>query len=286
MSGWRLWLVAAGLSATVASAQTGMSGGTPAETSGRYGPPSCSGDRPPAYRDRVAEAHREQQEGADDPHALLAAEPLENFDIARSRIADYANCVGSHGCYWADLDTQYKRAEAALAAVVKRQKPGQKLALVFDIDETVLSKFCQMPAEDYGYLQKMDDVWTLKAEGSLIPGALRLFNQARADRVAVFFITGRPGIPKAGAVNPQQDQTKATERNLEAAGFHGWAGLALRNGPENGMPVIAYKSLERRRIEQNGYRIVMSVGDQWSDLLGDPQADVNVKLPNPFYFLP
>jgi hypothetical protein len=30
----------------------------------------------------------------------------------------------------------------------------------------------------------------------------------------------------------------------------------------------------------------MSVGDQWSDLLGDPQAEVNVKLPNPFYFLP
>jgi hypothetical protein len=73
---------------------------------------------------------------------------------------------------------------------------------------------------------------------------------------------------------------------LEAAGFHGWAGLALRNGAENGMTTIAYKSEERKKIAEKRYRIVVSVGDQWSDLLGEPQAAVSVKLPNPFYFLP
>ena len=52
------------------------------------------------------------------------------------------------------------------------------------------------------------------------------------------------------------------------------------------MPTIAYKSGERRKIVAGGYRIIMSLGDQWSDLLGDPQADISIKLPNPFYFIP
>ena len=59
-------------------------------------------------------AKAEQEEGANDPHALLAAEPLENFAMARYRLADYADCVGTSGCYWADLDAQYKRAEAEI----------------------------------------------------------------------------------------------------------------------------------------------------------------------------
>ena len=52
------------------------------------------------------------------------------------------------------------------------------------------------------------------------------------------------------------------------------------------MHTIDYKSEERRRIVYQGYRIVLSVGDQWSDLLGEPKAEVSIKLPNPFYFLP
>ena len=39
-------------------------------------------------------------------------------------------------------------------------------------------------------------------------------------------------------------------------------------------------------IVAQGYRIILSVGDQWSDLNGDPKAEVSVKVPNPFYFLP
>jgi predicted secreted acid phosphatase len=119
-----------------------------------------------------------------------------------------------------------------------------------------------------------------------IPGALRLFHEAREAGVAVFFITGRPGKQDAGNPHPMVDETDTTARNLEAAGFHGWAGLRLRNGEENHMKTIDYKTQERQKIVADGYTIVLSIGDQWSDLLGDPQADVSVKLPNPFEFLP
>jgi predicted secreted acid phosphatase len=230
----------------------------------------------------TAEAARAEQElGARDAGALLSDEPVENFGIERYRLADYADCVGDAGCYWADLDAQYKRAEKVLADRVAARGGEKKLAVVMDIDETVLSSYCEMKREDFGYVGPMFNEWIVSSDAAVaIPGALRLFDEAKAAGVAVFFITGRPG--GGGAMN----QTEATERNLEAAGFHGWTGLALRNGAENGMATIAYKSEERKKIADKGYRIVMSVGDQWSDLLGDPQAVVSVKLPNPFYFLP
>ena len=109
----------------------------------------------------------------------------------------------------------------------------------------------------------------------VIPGALRLFNKARAAGVDVFFITGRA-----------DELRQATERNLTAAGYKGWKGLALRTGPQKTMHTIDYKSEERQKILADGYRIVMSAGDQWSDLKGTAKAEISVKLPNPFYYLP
>lgn len=260
-----------------------------------FEPPACSNAaKAPAHSDALERARLEQTEGLRDPRAIPSAEPVENFGVARYRLVEYGSCIGDAGCYWADLDAQFKRAQDILAAELGSPRPsrnGGKLAVIMDIDETALSNWCEMRREDFGYIGPMYSRWEVSLEAATpIPGALRLFRQAKAAGVAVFFITGRPGTPnqsagsKSGTSNP--DETAATARNLEAAGFHGWAGLSLRKGTENGMPTIQYKSLERRRIQTQGYEIVLSVGDQWSDLLGDPQADRSVKLPNPFYFIP
>lgn len=276
------------LSAGFAAAQA------PQVPTDHYGPPTCPGIHI-GHGLSVADATVEQEQGAQRSNALLAAEPMQNFALDRARLADYANCTVAGVCYWADLDAQYQRAEHALAAQVQlaRQEAAAaneaspKLALVMDIDETTLSSYCEMQREDYGYVGPMFNAWIVSPEAAVaIPGALRLFHEAQQAGVAVFFITGRPGVPDYSAARPGPNQTEVTKANLQAAGFHDWAGLALRNGGENLMPTIAYKSSERQRIVDRGYRIVMSVGDQWSDLLGDPQATVDVKLPNPFYFLP
>lgn len=240
----------------------------------------------------MAAAKTEQEEGAGLDHALLAAEPIENFEIQRYRLVEYGDCRGSGGCYWADLDAQFRRAELALDAEVQRAKTEGykgKLALVMDIDETSLSSYCEMKREDFGYLPALANAWVVTPEAAVgIPGAIRLFNRARAADVAVFFLTGRPGAVNTDEAIPAhpENQTAGTERNLQSAGFHGWAGLVLRRADEIGLPTIEYKSRERQKIAGSGYRILLSVGDQWSDLLGTPQAEVSVKLPNPFYFLP
>ena len=51
------------------------------------------------------------------------------------------------------------------------------------------------------------------------------------------------------------------------------------------MTTVQYKTGARKDIEAQGYRIVVNVGDQFSDLVGG-HADRGYKLPNPFYYLP
>jgi acid phosphatase len=250
----------------------------------QVGPPVCpvvarrpaEGGRTVAARPSVAAARATAEAAAADPSVLVAAEPMENFGVARYRLEDYADCVGGGGCYWADVDAQARRAEMAFDGLVARRKAGERLALVLDIDETALSNYCEMKREDYGFLAAMFNAWEVSSDADMaLPGTLRLFNRARAAGVEVFFITGRAG-----------EQRTATAKNLEAAGYKGWKGLSLREGPQKTMPTVEYKSEERKKIADAGYRIVMSVGDQWSDLNGEPRAEISVKLPNPFYYIP
>jgi predicted secreted acid phosphatase len=232
-------------------------------------------------------ARGQQKDALDDSRMILSDEPLPNFGVERYKLAEYAECTGDSGCYWEDLDAQYKRAETELKKELAAKKPGEKLAIVMDIDETTLTNYCEMRREDFGFIESLYRKWETSPESAMaIPGAVRLFHEAREAGVAVFFITGRPGKQDARNPSSMPDETDTTARNLETAGFHGWAGLRLRNDDENHMATISYKGQERRKIVAAGYRIILSVGDQWSDLLGDPQADVSVKLPNPFEFLP
>ncbi len=95
------------------------------------------------------------------------------------------------------------------------------------------------------------------------------------DGVAVFFITGRSA-----------NQETATADNLKMAGYHDWTGLALR-GPHPATETTSdYKSAERKKIVDAGYKLILNVGDQMSDFNGSSRAEVFVKLPDPFYFIP
>jgi hypothetical protein len=220
-----------------------------------------------------------QARAAADPTFYLPAEPAPNLGLLKLRLQDYADCAAASACYARDLDAQTARASALLDAQVAHSKPGEKLALVLDIDETSLSNLQQMEHEDFGYIAPDFNAWVASGQAPAIPGTLRLFNHAQSLGVAVFFITGR-GEP----------QRAATIVNLNSAGYHGWKGLSLQPIRAPGTPpaptVATYKAAERAKIVAAGYRIVLNLGDQLSDLDGDPHADVSVRLPNPFYYLP
>lgn len=48
---------------------------------------------------------------------------------------------------------------------------------------------------------------------------------------------------------------------------------------------LVFKSGERKKLVEQGYRIIGNTGDQWSDLLGSPEGNRTFKLPDPMYYI-
>ena len=123
----------------------------------------------------------------------------------RARLLDYANCAAASACYARDLDAQTTRASALLDAAVAHSKPGEKLALVLDIDETSLSNMEEMKHDDFGYIPQDFNTWVVSGKAPAIPGTLQLFNHAKSLGVTVFFITGRgESQRRASPISPPQ----------------------------------------------------------------------------------
>ncbi|MEN3284623.1 MAG: hypothetical protein V7607_5763 [Solirubrobacteraceae bacterium] len=149
---------------------------------------------------------------------------------------------------------------------------GRKLAIVLDIDETSLSNYSAINADNFTFGVNSQGEAVNKIGVAIAP-TLELFNLAKKNGVAVFFITGRGEAVR-----------QPTTENLQAQGYSGWDGLTLKPAGTT-LTTVAYKSGARAAIEQQGYRIIANVGDQYSDLAGGHE-DEAFKLPNPFYFLP
>jgi predicted secreted acid phosphatase len=147
-----------------------------------------------------------------------------------------------------------------------------KRAIVLDIDETSLSNYSAIVADAFTFGPNSQAEATNEI-GKAITQTRTVFNDAKARGIAVFFVTGRP-----------ESQRAVTEDNLRREGFDGWQGLTLKPVGST-LTTVAYKSGARAAIEQQGFRIVANVGDQYSDLAGG-HADRAFKIPNPFYFLP
>src|SRR5579863_6778638 len=205
---------------------------------------------------------------------VAPSERIPNLDRLKDELKQYHACTCKCGCYAKDLDLQADRAMRFLRARAARSKPGERLALVLDIDETTLSNYAEMEKADFAYDAKAFDAWVELAQAPAIPGTLRLFREAKRLGVAVFFLTGRG-----------EAQRGATERDLRAAGYDGWQQLILRTPGQEKSSAELYKSAQRGAIAAKGYRIVLNVGDQWSDLRGRPEAEYSVKYPDPYYLI-
>jgi 5'-nucleotidase (lipoprotein e(P4) family) len=206
---------------------------------------------------------------------VIVPRELPNLGRLQIELRQYHDCKGNYGCYTSDLDQETGTAIAELDGLVRQNRSGARLAVVLDIDETSLSNYAEIAQADFAYNQQQWDAWVESASAPAIPGTLRFYHEAQKLGVAVFFITGRP-----------ESQRAATERNLRSQGYTSWAGLTLRSAAEAHTPTIAYKSAARQKIVTSGYRIAVNLGDQMSDLKGAPQAEVSVKLSDPFYYIP
>jgi hypothetical protein len=213
--------------------------------------------------------------GAASNHALPMGQPL-NLGELKLQLTDY-KCSGQYDREVADTLSD------AQGYVDFRAGQVNHPALVLDIDETSLSNWPEIAADDYGYVPSGpcnlagpcgDGAWELSAQAPAIAPTLRLFNEAKARHVSIFFITGRRETPTL---------REATERNLRAAGYDGWEHLYMRPMSDSNASVTPYKSGARKEISDK-FRIIANVGDQQSDLDGG-FAERAWKVPNPFYYI-
>jgi acid phosphatase len=210
------------------------------------------------------------------PHvsALAPGESIQNLDKLKAELKQYHDCTCKCGCYSKDLDLQANRAIAFLRERAHRQRANEKLALVLDIDETTLSNYEEMVKADFEYQSDVFNAWVNSAKAPAIAGTLRIYKEAKQLGLNTFFITGRP-----------ESQRTVTEQNLHSQGFDDWKQLIMRPPAQASSTALEYKSAARGDLEAQGYKIVLNVGDQWSDLKGAHEAEYSVKYPDPYYFI-
>jgi acid phosphatase len=204
-----------------------------------------------------------------------------NLGILKLQLLDY-KCFGA---YDRDIANVLNDAQAYVGQRGGTAAPGESLAVVLDIDETSVSNWANLAADDFGFflkgtctLQPQEpcgfDEWIAQRTPDVIRPTLDLFNLAKKAGVMVFFISAR-----------REDQRDATIRHLNAAGYKDWDGLILKQ-PSDSPIVSTYKATARANIEgQKKIKIIANIGDQYSDLAGG-HAERSFKVPNPFYFIP
>jgi predicted secreted acid phosphatase len=208
---------------------------------------------------------------------IAAQTRLPNLGELKTRLVQYKQS----GAYDRDVAQLLGKAQKFIA---RRADEVSKPAIVLDIDETSLSNWPQLVANDFGYIPAgpCDALpagpcgvrsWETSARAEAITPTLTLFKQARARGVAVFFISGR-----------RESERSATENNLRQAGYEDWAGVVLRPPSSTGSPA-PFKAGERQKIAAQGYTIIANIGDQPSDLSGGYSGRTFL-VPNPFYRIP
>jgi acid phosphatase len=197
--------------------------------------------------------------------ALGAAEPA-NLELHKEVLRAYVKS----GEYERDIAGVATQARAWIEARAKQG--GVKLTLVCDLDETLLSNWQEIVADDFGGNEVSWNAWMASARAPAIEPVREVYAAARRCGVQVVFLTARNESTRA-----------ATERNLRAIGCADSAGLICQ--PDGSKATAAeFKTAQRRRLVAEGRTIIASIGDQESDLAGG-FAERTFKLPNPFYLV-
>ncbi len=209
--------------------------------------------------------------------SLARAEPVDsNVGDVKTAAIEYHDS-GEYQHDLADVAAQ------AIAWIGNQAPTTPRPAVVFDIDETALSNWEVIKANDFGRFISgpcnLPDAcawraWDMTAQSTVIQPTLDTYNMAKSLGAAVYFISDR-----------DEGQRAATEQNLQSAGYTGYTGLFLAPVGAQYASAADFKAPQRAAIEADGYTIVANIGDQPSDLAGG-HAEQTFLLPDPFYRIP
>ena len=204
----------------------------------------------------------------------LEAKPSSDFTVPAQKPEGVSYATGLTYSHTQASRDQIKKAVAAAKSFCdeyERDHPGDvNKAIVSDIDETLLdNREAFVGKEDFDSAAWAN--WIQQSRAPVIRPTFEFLRWARKRGYAIFLITGR-----------HEKGRRATINNLVKDGV-AYDGLFMR--PDgNSSCAEDNKSKQREEIEALGYKVVVNIGDQDSDLVGGHCLDCE-KLPNKMYFI-
>ena len=170
-----------------------------------------------------------------------------------------------------DYKKEFARAVSNAKQACRKHLGEKDVSIVSDIDETVLDNspyFIENPNSAWTEWNK----WMVESKAPPLKPTADFLAWARKNGFAVFLITGR-----------SENARKDTIANLLRAGIV-YDGLYMRPVGEH-VSTQSMKTQWRKQIADLGFKTIVNIGDQYSDLVGGYAEDCE-KLPNKLYYVP
>jgi 5'-nucleotidase (lipoprotein e(P4) family) len=140
-----------------------------------------------------------------------------------------------------------------LNAIPKKQFRKQKLAIITDLDETIIDNSYQearLIKEGKSFTSKSWKEWTAKSAATAVPGAVEFLQAAKQKGVSIFYISNRDtGDIASTLLNLQKLQLPDADR----------AHLLFLSDTPGKEP--------RRQMVRNTHRVIMLLGDNLNDFM-------------------
>lgn len=186
-----------------------------------------------------------------------------NLTTAKEAVKEYYES----GRFNEELSGVIRDAKEKFKSIVAKENS----VVIFDVDETVLDNYELAKLMGFGYVYKMNKEWNSEMKAPAIAGVKDFYDFLLNKGFRIIFLTGR-NFP----------EYEATYNNLKKVGYTIFDTLITQIGDEKKLKDLNFKSGKRVWLTEQGYEIVGTVGDQWSDLEGEYHG-IQVKIPNYLY---
>ena len=188
---------------------------------------------------------------------------LVNLRTAKDAIKDYYES--------GKFDEEMKKVIGDAKEKFDKVKIKKNSVVIFDVDETALNNYGLAKQMDFGYVYDLNKKWNEELKAPAIKETQEFYFYLLSKGFKVIFLTGR-----------NYTEYDVTYKNLIQEGYSGFDTLFTQSKDDQKLKAQEFKSKVRTELTNQGYQIVGTVGDQWTDLNG-PYSGIQVKLPNYLY---
>jgi len=188
---------------------------------------------------------------------------LVNLRIAKDTVKDYYES----GKY----DEEMKEVIGDAKEKIDKVEIKKNSVVIFDVDETALNNYGLAKQMDFGYVYDLNKKWNEELKAPAIKETQDLYFYLLNKGFKIIFLTGR-----------NSSEYDVTYKNLIQEGYSGFDTLITQSKEDQKLKAQEFKSKVRTELTNQGYEIVGTVGDQWTDLNG-PYSGIKIKLPNYLY---